>query len=87
MAWIERRPSKKARTSDGKRVPMMAYRVAWWDTSGHRKSATFHKLDMAKQFRRDIEHRLDVGTYRDPNLGKHTLELDVPAQDAARPCR
>src|SRR5215467_15310421 len=63
MAWIVPRPRK-----DG----CVSYRVEWRDGAKQRVE-TYKSKKVALQRKHEIEHEKDVGTYRDPSLGKVTF--------------
>jgi integrase len=64
MAWLQ-----KLQRKDGS----YSYKAYWRDPDGRVRSKTFRRRRDADAFSRGIEHEKDVGTYRDPSLGKMTL--------------
>lgn len=65
MAWMQ-----KLQRKDGS----FSYKTYWRDPDGRVRSKTFRRRRDADAFSRGIEHEKDVGTYRDPSLGKVTLD-------------
>ena len=63
MAWIVRKPRKNG---------TLSYKVCWWE-GGRQHSETKKTSEAAKRRKREVEHQMDTGTYRDPNLGKVTF--------------
>jgi integrase len=64
MAWLQ-----KLQRKDGS----CSYKAYWRDPDSRVRSKTFKRRRDADAFCREIEHEKDVGTYRDPSLGKVTL--------------
>jgi hypothetical protein len=58
-------------TGQAGRDPVLAGVLA--RSMGRQVSKTFAKRRQAEDFRTDLRHRMQVGTYIDPNLGKGTL--------------
>lgn len=63
MAWI-----KKYAVASGTR-----YRVYWKDLSGRQQGKVFSRLAEARSYKRELEQRLETGSYTSPARGRITL--------------
>lgn len=84
--WIEDRAShadyqaamekwQAARRNGSKREPPGRWRVRWYGPDNKPKAKTFQKLPQAEAEKQSLEHRLNRGTYVDPQAGKTTVAV------------
>ncbi|MEV4215170.1 site-specific integrase [Micromonospora sp. NPDC049662] len=77
MASVEKR-------DDGRPKPWL---VRWRDEAGKQRKKSFARKVDADRFRSEVEHKLNVGEYVDPKLGRQTFRAYAETWRAGQPHR